>query len=391
MRKVFMFAALVAASTAFVGCSSDEDLSQVPEIIVEDTPEEVSTGVPFGISASFDGDQTRGVDLTAGDFNTFYLYGVKTDGTKWFDGAQFDKTAKTFDDNTTYRWSDGSTTTWREGNYNFYGVTSTSGIASPVFNQTTATFDYVVDPDNAATQEDLMVAKNLDQNSTSNDGKLGLDFYHALAGIDVSLRFNSANFTTLPTYRCKIKSITFHNIKKQGTFDFSENGTTGSGAWINQEEYADYTLTVDENSWGSNGIDEDGYFGFTDGDAYVPLTFTEGPLFVIPQEITSWGADKDHEVPLSTAITNNQSYISIECQWYEAQTGGYAYYWVCSNPAGYNLQSQRADAGYGTLYFPLKLSGGELKFNKTHHLKITLEGGLDEDGVLVNDDANFTI
>lgn len=386
MKKTILFGAALAALATFTSCSNDEDLVLQEPV----APVTTDTGVPFGVSVSTDGDATRGVDLTASAFEDFYLYGVKTDdGSKWFDGVHFAKTSELWSGSeTAYRWSDGATTTWHDGTYNFYAVTSTTGVTSPTFTTTDSKFDYTVNPANVATQEDLMVAKNLNQSSTTNGGKLGLGFYHALASIKVSVRFNSENFTTLPTYHCKIKSITFHNIKSQGTFDFS-SGTYG--AWTGQDEYVDYTLNIDENSWGSNGIDENGYFGFTTNDAYVPLTFTEGPLFVIPQTITPWAVTKTSEVLVSTAETNKQSYISIECQWYEAQTGGFAYFWVCTNPAAYNKQSERDAAGYGTIYFPLKLSGGELKFNTPHHLKITIEGAFDEDGVLVCDDTNFSI
>lgn len=361
---MFYFAALVAASAAFTGCSSDEDLSAAQP-----------AGVPFGVSASVASDQTRGVDLTDSNFDQFYLYGVNTsDGSKWFENTKFTPSGED--------WTDGSTTTWRDGTWNFYAVTP-SAPTSTTFNQTTSTFDYTVDPDDVATQEDLMVAKATNQSST--DGKINLQFYHALANIDVSVRFVEDHFENSSGYYCKIKSITFHNIKKQGTYNFSAD------AWSNQSEYADYTLNVDENSWGSNGIDSEGYIGFTSGDAYVPLTFTEGPLFVIPQTITPWSTNTNTAVPLTTATTYNQSYISIECQIYEDTDDGDAYYWVCSNPAGFNKINQKNAAGYGTLYFPLKLSGNELLFNKTHHLKITLEGGFDENGELVNSDANFSI
>lgn len=398
MKKTILFGAALAALATFTSCSNDEDLVLQEPV----APVTTDTGVPFGVSVSTDGDATRGVDLTASAFEDFYLYGVKTDdGSKWFDGVHFAKTSELWSGSeTAYRWSDGATTTWHDGTYNFYAVTSTTGVTSPTFTTTDSKFDYTVNPDNVATQEDLMVAKNLNQSSTTNGGKLGLDFYHALASIKVSVRFVKDHFDYEESdgneglYFCKIKSITFHNIKSQGTFDFSSGDY---GAWINQDEYADYTLTVDEDSWGSNGIDANGYISYTEDDAYVPLTFNEGPLFVIPQTITPWATANtpQGDVPLSTAETNNNSYISIECQIYNLtvdETNAdplFAYYWVSAGGT-HDRPGDRDDAGYGTLYFPLKITNG-LQFNKTHHLKITLEGGFGEDGKVVNDEAYFSI
>ena len=360
------FAALVAASAAFTGCSSDEDLSAAQP-----------AGVPFGVSASVASDQTRGVDLTDSNFDQFYLYGVNaSDGTSWFTGDEFTPSG---DD-----WTDGSTTTWRDGTWNFYAVTP-SAPTSTTFNKTTSTFDYTVDNTDVTNQEDLMVAKAT--NLSSTDGKINLQFYHALANIKVSARFVEEHFEGSSGYYCKIKSITFHNIKKQGTYDFSAD------AWSNQSEYADYTLNVDESSWGSNGIDNEGYFSFTTNDDYVPLTFQEGPLFVIPQTITPWATANttNGDIPLSTANTNNDSYISIECQIYEDTDDGDATFWVCTNTSQFGKINQKSDAGYGTVYYPLKLSGGALSFNKTHHLKITMENAFGTDGKVVLKDAEFTV
>ena len=372
---MFYFAALVAASAALTGCSSDDDLSAAQP-----------AGVPFGVSASVASDQTRGVDLTASTFDQFYLYGDDGNGTSWFTGDEFTPSG---DD-----WTDGSTTTWRDGTWNFYAVTP-SAPTSTTFTADASQFDYTEDNTDVTNQEDLMVAKAT--GLSSDDGKINLQFYHALANIKVSVRFVKGHFDYDESdpdegkYYAKIQSITFHNIKKQGTYDFSAN------AWsTNQSEYANYTLNVDPNSWGSNGIDSEGYISFTDNDDYVPLTFEEGSLFVIPQTITPWGTTNETAVPLTTADSNNNSYISIECQIYNTTVDDtnadpiYANYWVHGGGT-YDRPGQRNSASFGTLYFPLKLSANELLFNKTHHLKITLEGGFRADGKRTIDDATFDI
>ena len=153
MKKFIMLSALVAAvSTAFVACSSDDDLAQapaVPEESVVDTPK----GAPFSVVA-FNTDDTRAVRYDAngdgwepttgttpiaatGDFafvKSFKLYGKQTGATDpWIDNLIFARTAKSGDgskflpkrlsNNDTYTgtltWPDGSATTAST----FYAIT----------------------------------------------------------------------------------------------------------------------------------------------------------------------------------------------------------------------------------------------------------------------------
>ena len=356
---MFYFAALVAASAALTGCSSDDDLSAAQP-----------AGVPFGVSASVASDQTRGVDLTDSNFDQFYLYGDDGNGTSWFTGDEFTPSG---DD-----WTDGSTTTWRDGTWNFYAVTP-SAPTSTTFNKTTSKFDYTVDPDHVDTQEDLMVAKATGLSSTA--GKINLQFYHALANITVSVNLDALNYVdeedpdeelndpTGKLYTVWVKEIIFHNIKSSGTFDFSQSSGTYPGAWTGQSTYKNYKFTV-------AGDMEMDFVPKTDDNAYTSLTFTEGPIFLMPQEIDPWVPNVGSTfTSITSADSENKSYIEVVCQvrFQVDKTDGtdVTYYIYNDNgDSSYNALSEKVSAGFGSVYIPLNVS--EFKFNKNYHLKLQL-------------------
>ena len=70
MKKFIMLSAVMAAvSTAFVACSSNDDLAQAPAV-----PEEnVSEGTPLVINVV---DATRGTDYTTSSLPGFKLFSI---------------------------------------------------------------------------------------------------------------------------------------------------------------------------------------------------------------------------------------------------------------------------------------------------------------------------
>ena len=111
MKKFIMLSALVAAtSTAFVACSSDDDLAQQPK-----APETIGTPVKVVL----DGTRANLDNTTTANLSSFQLYGIQQTPTKnfWMDNVKFTKSGSD--------WGSTSNPTWPVSNKdvvtNFYG------------------------------------------------------------------------------------------------------------------------------------------------------------------------------------------------------------------------------------------------------------------------------
>ena len=322
MRKVFMFAALVAASTAFVGCSSDEDLAQVPEIIEEVAPQ----GTPFTVKA-FGTDDTRavryGVDGTDGGenfVNCFKLYAKQAGASDpWIDHVVFTRPS-TQGKWTPARNNQGGTfsgsLSWPTQNVEnattFYAVTD-NAIASAqnnpitglqgslengkfVYSLTTGNESiYWYNNDNNKTEninrtivtdtslKDLMVATATKTESDSEGGQIGLTFTHALAGLTIKAKFlcNAEAKKATPSYAI-VKNVAVYGLKTSGTYTY--DGST----WNNQNTQALYFYSLPEPVTITSQKEDTAPASQT-----VETVVPAGEWLIIPQTFTSWDRSTD--------------------------------------------------------------------------------------------------
>lgn len=269
MKKVFMFAAFAAVSTAFIGCSSDEDLAQVPEVFVEE-PAPAPKGTPFSVSAFAEG-ATRATRYNKNAWNGtedvpwvsgFTLWGKQAGADDpWLDNLVFsrgtyDATTWTTLDNITWPGDVESTTDVdeRTNDNTFYAITSgtdddaigvtswkpedgqfsyklkTSEVAIPHIDETEGTAylteggvaTYVVDT-TATSMADLMVATKTIKEEDATSGILSLAFTHALSGLAIKLIFR--NDVASNNEPALIHYIKIYGLKTSATYDY------GSG-WV---------------------------------------------------------------------------------------------------------------------------------------------------------------
>ncbi len=304
MKKFIMLSAVMAAvSTAFVACSSDDDLAQapaVPEETVIDTPK----GTPFSLSVSaatraklYNEDAWDGSDVGDGNWvNQIVLYGKQTDA--WLNSNIFVRTSKAADaswtTNRTLTATGVSTPTWPTENTStpteFYAITDNDMIIDDdnaaisnvgAWMTTPGTFTYTMDKINDFVPEtdptvstgvlidpiqkadyvklselkDLMLASATKKESETDGGKLSLTFSHALAGLNIKVIFRNDGVTT-PTGTnvdyAEIHYIKIVGLKTSGTYTFNPTGTnpnwnTSAGASICYYKNFDSYKLVDSN------------------------------------------------------------------------------------------------------------------------------------------------
>ena len=332
--KILLMAALLAATTAFFSCSSDETLAEVlPE---EPQPAEVlptDSGIPLTVTAST-GNDTRATMLTSSNFDSFQLWAFEG-ATPWVGNAydaEGDPQSGTAMTKTSGSWNaPGANWPSPSSNSNFYAISApTSNNLTPQITQTSQSFTYTV-PEDAAQQVDLMVGAATASAQTDN-GKINIDFRHILSKLMFTFKLDALSIkgldvTTAMGFGMEISSVTLHNLYNTGEFTFSssynqETATDNStiGSWEAQGT-ADKSVTInfdtplrlnagfnvrkdwewyddddeDENLVGNDEYGEWAYsmvadeFGIVTGVADENIS---SPGVVLPQEITSvWGGN----------------------------------------------------------------------------------------------------
>ena len=207
--KILIFAALAAAATISVGCSNDDVVTTK------------DSGVPLKVFTSVDGvssGSTRATDLTSETFSSFKLHAIGS--TEDWANVTVSKSGN--------EWTGTSSLVWPSGTSNFYAYSSDNNIKTDdvKYGNSAQSFTYemplvgestTVD---ASNQNDLLVAKAIDQTSATNGG-----------GVE--------------NYYCLIRSLTIHNLPINGTFTFN-SGTSNIGTWSNKTKIGDYTITFAE-------------------------------------------------------------------------------------------------------------------------------------------------
>ena len=328
MKKKFLFlSALVAATTAFVSCSSDENLAEVPDV-VEETP--AKTGTPFSVVVANDDGTTRATLIDNTSLGSFKLFAKQGSAAPWINGNVFkfedskwnpyqgstavEMSWPTEDTETVsnfYAYSDNSTngitvsatpttscvTTDNLANgsfvYKFYTATGQTLQNGPRASATSTIEDIVVDLDK---QSDLLVAS-----ATQNEAAgttVPLHFRHALSSLALKARFTShENGSSTGAVDegmvMTIYWIRIYGLKGGGTFTFPAtddyDATThrwGTSPWTT----AGGSEVVYEWNFGDSPIVIEAE-KHTTGDITKTSLIPHTEMMVIPQSFTSWDGD----------------------------------------------------------------------------------------------------
>ena len=341
MKKLLVMSALAVVSTAFVACSSNDDLvQQAPEV-----PEETVVGTPFTVKAFSDENDTRAVrygangkeiNSGAGWISEIKIWGSQLEtSNNWLNSVVFSRADKESTTWSPVRNNDATATnsiTWPTENTGkattFYGITdgniaNTSGNALNgvtenfangkfVYNPATTVVNHYADglkfdqdagdgyafgwvnaadpgavelPDftvvDNAKINDIMVA-TVEKTQTA-DGSIPMAFEHALCGLYVSAKFCPVNqdWVSKTNYQGKFTflGLRLHGLATGGTYTF------GSG-WSN------LTGTTGMYYYGL-GVYEDGggvtlQAEATTSNPHIEPLVPSGTWLLIPQQVTGW-------------------------------------------------------------------------------------------------------
>lgn len=352
MKKFIMLSAVMAAvSTAFIACSSDDDLAQapaVPEETVIDTPK----GTPFSLSVSAD---TRATMYNADAWGTsganavtmLKLYGKQPSYAAWMDRI-FTRDADKTNWTSTRNATTGSTTTdaaapcWPVDDPNtndvesaeatkFYAITDNAigtesgtpiaGI-SEWMSPTVGKFKYalpIFEPDPIKPEEailwynsneysqtqqiaysyvnnsqltDLMVAsaETTEASTVNGEGKLSLAFTHALATLKIQAAFVSDaeyNDGNDPS-QATIKSVMVCGLKGAGTYTFGGSPSP----WATNTAVNYYYELPTPKPLTAEG----------EGGSYTPYELVPaGTFLVVPQSVTACATTYTGDYPTTGA------------------------------------------------------------------------------------------
>ena len=359
-KKILFLSALVAASTAFIGCSSDENLAEVPEVVEPVVEEPTPTASPFTFNVSVDNGTftntpapstsqkapsldivTRAAtvdgDVFSADGAAFTLYAFQKQTSSFANifggGAPYSKN----DD----KWTGGSWPTGTTGDCYFYALSSAGAAMPDEFeapsgsSENAVSFTYTLPvggDDNAYEldkQEDLLVASNT-EGKTSGD--VALQFSHALANLEIKYIFanQQENWDTNtqmhydqavgdnavggPAEFLYVKEISIHGLKNIGKYTYGNGWTIDDSAVdgvIKATSIGDdgfvyptaYSKALDKE--GTNTYKSKTAARAVERELYSDILL-DNSLMVIPQNFTPW--DPSSDINLST-----DAYIAITC------------------------------------------------------------------------------
>ena len=329
MKKILVMSALAAVSTAFVACSSNDDLVQQAPVV----PEETVVGTPFTISTGAD---TRATLYNANAWDKsnsttwvsdLKLYGKQGSNDPWMNSVIFHRDAYDADwaPNRSASEASLSTVNWPTANKTtpttFYAITDNaigtgttaaiagvsewmSTVGSFTYTLPTTTDDILWYDDNAYEQAetneytyvtnaaltDLMVASA--ESAETANGVLSLAFTHALAGLTIKAIFasdaeasNSASAT--------VKSVMVCGLNGAGTYTFGAATPWASNTKVNYY----YELPTPKP------FAAEAESGTHTPEEIVPA----GTWLAIPQTVTAW----DEKLPGTDTYPTVGAYIAV--------------------------------------------------------------------------------
>jgi len=317
MKKLkFLTLAAIAAATAMVSsCSDNGDLS---------TPTKEAEGKALVVNPTVDG--SRITTTASSDFKSFKLFGFQnppstqplffngTDGYVYNGaiGSAWSPTA------TGAKWPANSDT----NSSNFYALSVNGGSSLPAYTGVDLTniqqgkFSYTA-PTTAggdvdlSKQEDILVASSLNALQTDNGGVLNLPFTHAFAKLTMQIRFNSyeggnATGDIKDNEHITIKSITLHNIKLNGIYDYTSGWTASDMGDIVVEFPSGLDFTAQHLSGATN--------------LFQDMINEASSIMIVPQTFTKTWQTTDAS-PKTVTEAAEAPYIEIQCWiWEEDDT-----------------------------------------------------------------------
>ncbi len=256
--KFLIYAALAASTVAISSCSDNDVLSE---------PANEPEGKALIVNPTVL--DSRVTPLAKSAFTGFKLYGVQNPNISNQSEGSFIKTGTTngvdysgtfgetaadvaFTSTTAVKWP----TKYPDNSANFYAFSVQGGsdltgsgitVNEDEYGTLDGTFSYTapVDGDgnvDLSKQKDIMIASSLDAVQTDNNGVVTLPFKHAFAKLTFQIRWNAYEYlngantpikgSITPYARLYVKYIKFHNIKCNGTYDFTaDDGNGGKGKW----------------------------------------------------------------------------------------------------------------------------------------------------------------
>ncbi len=402
MKKVILLmAACVAVGTAFVACSSDDDLVQNAPVV----PEEKGTPVKVVL----DGTRADLSKTTAANLSSFQLYGVQQTTIKnfWMDNVKFTKSGT--------EWGAASNPTWpvtnKDVTTNFYGFADgvTDGTPAGLTPSITAdaqsfTFTFgngfessqyyspftqtyidgltgglknsrqnarnaristntVLDNDNLT---DLLVTYDNTTGVEGTDGTLDLNFKHALSNLVIKAKFvgDNTKYYWADGTMFYIEWIRVYGLYTSGTYTFGSGWTFGGSdnKVIYEKVFGEEDSATPDPRWTMEVIPYETFTALNDAGKKATYQTIVGPgeFMVIPQDYSS-RAYGGYEVPNVAPITDGtQCMIEL-----------YGYFKVPGQSA--------VDQGVLN-YFPLKVTSNTFVAGKQQVVVLDLTEMLNPDG-----------
>ena len=349
MKKLYLFAATLAAAAAMTSCSEND----IAEMVNNQSSNSADA---FSVSVGLPDDVTKGAvaDITTTTFNKFLLTGLRSGAVVADDGGVTGGIFQGTNDgesmkSVVFSLSDGqgATSTWtntgglfkwtgdnENGTFNFYAVSDNTNARpngvqfSGVSDASTSTivpvptFKYTLRAD-VDEQKDLLVANKVGH--TKADGTVVLNFDHALAKINLTV---SLDDDVMKGSRVLIKEIRLHGLNTQATYTFSETANN-TGTWTAKtSEWGAATATT-----AARDVLNLNYKKLTGDDVMIVdsksprVKETYESLYVIPET-------HDNMLPVwnfqdGEGITDhpeydvaNTAYIEVECRFIYDQEAG---------------------------------------------------------------------
>lgn len=373
MKKMVFMAAFVAATAAFVACSSNDDLvQQKPEV-----PEEPTVKYPMHVYVN--GGNTRGTDLTSTstfDFSTYSAMPSETT-TDWTKGVEFSYNNGSCSTTGALDWYNNTDT------YTFYSVSDVANFTKdsqshpiiPSVTETSVSFGYTMPSATANSegmdiveyndQRDLLVAKTTGSATTTPDvdkypaGSLVVDFTHALAQIKaIKVYCNSANLkpAEVDKWFFRVNGIKLGGLKRAGTYTFDE-----ATPWVASGDGAEFEIPLNIPTDPEVAFNRMSFVPGAKAQALeLPLNTGDGGLYVIPQQVTG------DLVFASDVYSVVGAYAELELQGMmdeTANSAGYVFH-VCENEIGttWDYESSQEN-GYQRVRVPISfdITGGSGK------------------------------
>ncbi len=327
-QNIFHLLWLVAVAGLLISCSTDTTSDSSIDKDMDGIPGESIRYVVYDVSR---GEPTRAAYEKLSQFSETVLNARGGTITK---------------DNLIYNAGGGvwvTTESWtmpKSGNVTAYGISPTSNILSDrKFDKSNRYFDYVV-PTTGQTVIKIGSKLNFTAQTIAKEGALIINFKNATAALTIratnKLQLKLKGSDEKIPVQVYVKSVTLHNIKQKGRFNFSTTKNT-DGSWtLDDEVFANYTQELQIPQLVTNG-------------QTTPDDIIDSLMILLPQSPEKWAwsakgkEDAGPEDAISVADADHKCYVELKCA-ITADIDGTTYY-VYGSSSGGTMQ-------YESIYLP---------------------------------------